>query len=363
MTRGWVRVLFWSGLVALLVLAVHLLKSILLPFVLGTAIAFLLDPLVDRLDRWRIPRALSALAVLLGFILLIVALLLLLVPLLEAQVSQLVDRFPRYLEAGRHLFDRLFQMANDRLPAEDVERLRDAAGNKLGDLLAGLGNVVTSLLTGGVAVANVLSLVFITPIVTFFLLRDWNRIVATVDSWLPRQHLATIREQARLIQETLSGFLRGQAMVCLLFGCVYAAGLSLLGLDFGLVIGFCTGLMIFIPFLGGITGASIATALAFAQFPDWHRPLQVALLFAAGQTLEGNVVTPKLVGDRVHLHPLWVIFSLLAFGALFGFVGVLIAVPMAAVLGVLTRFALKRYLLSPLYDPLNGPPSDGAIAP
>jgi predicted PurR-regulated permease PerM len=214
-----------------------------------------------------------------------------------------------------------------------------------------IGRVITGVVTGGMAIANLLSLIFITPIVTFFVLRDWNLIIDTIDSWLPRPHLRIFREQARLVDEALSGFMRGQALVCLLFGVYYAVGLTVIGLEFGLVIGFLDGLLIFIPFLGGLTGALISSSLALAQFNEWREAIYVLILFGVGQTLEGNVVTPKLVGDRVHLHPVWIIFSLLAFGVLFGFIGVLIAVPVAAVLGVLTRFALRRYTMSTLYDP------------
>jgi len=354
MNQAWRQGLFWTGLIALFIVAIHLLSSILLPFVVGAAIAFFLDPVADRLEKLRLSRTFSTLLVLATFLLLIVLFLLLLAPLLEAQVTQLVSRFPVYLAAGRSQLDNLFLLLEDRLAPEDMQKLRDAAGAKIADILGGAGQVLTGVLTGGVAVANILSLIFITPIVSFFLLRDWDLIVATIDSWLPRQHLQTIREQAHLIDETLSGFIRGQASVCALLGTYYAIGLTVLGLDFGLVIGLMVGLLIFIPFLGGLTGAVLSVALAFAQFGDWHRPLYIAILFAVGQGLEGNVITPKLVGDRVNLHPVWIIFSLLAFGALFGVLGVLIAVPFAAVLGVLLRYALRRYLGSPLYDPDHG---------
>jgi len=273
------------------------------------------------------------------------------VPLLEVQIAQLFQRVPGYFASARSAADSEFQKLQTQLSDADLERLRDAVGARIGDVLSALGNVVTSVLTGGVAVANVLSLIFIAPIVTFFLLRDWDEMIRTIDSWLPRQHVATIRAQATLINETLSGFIRGQASVCLLLGALYAAGLSLIGVESGAVVGFCVGALLFIPFLGGLTGGVLATALAAAQFGDWTQPVEVIILFAVGQTLEANVITPKLVGDRVHLHPVWIIFALLAFGALFGFLGVLIAVPVAAILGVLVRFALQRYLASPLYDP------------
>jgi predicted PurR-regulated permease PerM len=351
MSNAWRQGLFWTGLIALFVLAIHLLSSILLPFVAGAAIAFFLDPLVDRFENIGLSRTLGTLLALAFFLTVIVLFLLLLAPLLQTQVTQLVSRFPVYLAAVRAQLDHLFELLEDRLAPEDMQKLRDAAGSKIADIVAGAGQILSSVLTGGVAVANILSLMFITPVVSFFLLRDWDLIVATIDSWLPRHHLRTIREQAHLIEETLSGFIRGQASVCALMGAIYGIGLTLLGLDFGLVIGITVGLLIFIPFLGGLTGAVLAVILAFAQFGDWHRPFYIAMLFAVGQTLEGNMITPKLVGDRVNLHPVWIIFSLLAFGALFGFLGVLIAVPFAAVLGVLLRFALRRYLESPLYDP------------
>jgi predicted PurR-regulated permease PerM len=358
MSRAWMRTLFWIGMAALLVLAIHLLEPMLLPFALGAAMAYFLNPLVRRLVLWKLPRPLAAIVVLLGLVVLAGAFGLLLVPLLEVQVGELVKNFSHYLDAARGGLDQAFQLLQDQLSDSDVQRLRDAAEAKLSDLLGGVGDVVTRVLSGGIAVANLLSLFFITPVVAFFLMRDWDRLIETLDDWMPRQHLETIREQARLIDETLSGFLRGQASVCLLLGAFYGIGLTIIGLQSALAVGLFVGALIFIPFLGGLTGGVIATALAAGQFGLWSKPLYVVMLFVVGQTLEANVITPKLIGERVHLHPVWVIFSLLAFGVLFGFLGVLIAVPMAAVLGVLVRFALHRYLESPLYDPALEPPPD-----
>ncbi|MEA2757059.1 MAG: hypothetical protein QOJ54_3348 [Aliidongia sp.] len=355
MSQAWRQGLFWVGIIALFIVTVRVLSSILLPFVVGAAIAFFLDPVVDRVEKLRVSRTLGTLLVLAAFLLLIGAFLLLLVPLLEAQVIQLVSRLPTYLAAGRNQLDHLFELLQDTLAPEDMQKLRDAAGAKIADLVAGAGQLVTGVLTGGVAVASILSLLFITPVVSFFLLRDWDLIVAAIDSWLPRRQARTIREQAHLIEATLSGFIRGQFSVCALLGVYYAIGLTAIGLDFGLVLGLMDGMLIFIPFLGGLAGGLLSVTLAFAQFGDWHRPLYIAILFVVGQSLEGNIITPKLVGDRVHLHPVWIIFSLLAFGAVFGFLGVLIAVPFAAVIGVLLRFALARYLASPLYDPDPAP--------
>jgi len=183
------------------------------------------------------------------------------------------------------------------------------------------------------------------------LLRDWNRILARLDSWLPRAQADTIREQAMRIDEILSAYLRGQLSVCVLLGIYYAVGLTLLGLNFGSVIGLLIGVLAFIPYVGFAVGFVLAMLLALTQLSDQHYVLYVALLFVAGMLVEGNILTPKLVGARVQLHPVWVIFALLSFGTLFGLLGVLIAVPIAAILGVLVRFGLSRYLASPLYDP------------
>jgi predicted PurR-regulated permease PerM len=210
-------------------------------------------------------------------------------------------------------------------------------------------NLLGQVISGGVAIANLISLLVITPVVAFYLLRDWDRIVARVDTWLPRGHAGAIREQAREIDRTLAGFLRGQGTVCLILGVFYAIGLTLAGLDFGLVVGLVAGLLSFIPYVGAIVGLVLSVGLALVQFDDWLRIAVVAGIFFVGQAVEGNFLTPKLVGESVGLHPVWIIFGLLAGGALFGFVGVLLAVPAAAVIGVGVRFALGRYMQSPYY--------------
>jgi predicted PurR-regulated permease PerM len=353
MNTTWQRALFWFGGTLVLGFALWLLSGILLPFAAGFAIAYFLDPPCDRLERLRLPRGTAAFVVLVGFLLAVALVFLVLVPLLETQIVDLVQRFPKFVAAARDYVNSMMGFFQERLSTEDYGKLRDAVGGKLGEAFSWLGRLLESVVGGGLALFNILSLVFITPIVAFFLLRDWDRIVARIDSWLPRPHVETIREQARLVDETLAGFIRGQATVCALMAIFYAAALSLAGLDFGLVIGLLVGVLIFIPFLGGTIGAVLAILLAIAQFSDWTSVGIVAGIFVAGQTIEGNLLTPKLVGERVNLHPVWVIFALLAFGNLFGLAGLLIAVPVAATFGVLTRFALSRYLASPIYDPLS----------
>jgi predicted PurR-regulated permease PerM len=207
---------------------------------------------------------------------------------------------------------------------------------------------------------NLVSLLVITPVVAFYLLRDWDRIVIQIDSWLPRRYAETIREQVRAVDATLAGFLRGQGTVCLILAIYYGLGLSLAGLDFGLVIGLVAGLLSFVPYVGAIVGLLLSVGLALVQFDAWLPIAIVAAVFILGQVVEGNFLTPKLVGESVGLHPVWIIFALLAGGTLFGFVGLLLAIPAAAVIGVGVRFALDRYLVSAYY---KGPGSGGGGSP
>jgi predicted PurR-regulated permease PerM len=349
-----VQSLFWLALIAVFFLALWLLSEILLPFVAGFAIAYLLDPLVDRLREFRVPRGVASLIVLLLFFLVVFLVLLLIVPLLQAEIGDLVRRVPQLVAAAQSLVDRLVAIAETYATPEELQRARAAVGARIGDLFSWLVQLLQTVLTSSIAFFNVLSLLFITPVVAFFILRDWDAMLRRLDSWMPRQHVPVIREQARKVDETLGGFLRGQGTVCFLLGAFYAVALVVIGLDFGLVIGVIIGVLSFIPYVGTAVGAVLAVGLTALQFGDWTHVFIVAGVFVFGQVVEGNFLTPKLVGDRVNLHPVWVIFALLAFGALFGFVGILLAVPIAAILGVLLRFALARYLASPLYDPRDG---------
>ncbi len=361
MSRAWQRVLFWLGGLVAFGLVLWLLNAILLPFAAGFAIAYFLDPLVHRLERWRVPRGIATLLALLTFFLAIGLIALVLVPLIESQIGELIRRFPTFLAAAQRDLNWLMGLLQEHLSTEDYAKLRDAVAERLGVAFSWLGQLLQSMLTSSFALFNLLSLVFITPVVAFFLLRDWKHIVVLIDDWIPRPHVATVREQARLVDATLAGFIRGQATVCAVMGAFYAAALSVAGLDFGLVLGLLVGLLIFIPFLGGAVGAGLALLLAVTQFNSWGGVALVGLIFVVGQAIEGNFLTPKLVGDRVNLHPVWVIFALLAFGNLFGLAGLLVAVPVAAIIGVLTRFALSQYLASPIYDPAV--PLPGSMPP
>ena len=351
------KLVLWLLAFIVLFAAVYLLRSILLPFVLGMAAAYFLDPVADRMERWGLSRALAATALTIVFLVAVVAFFILLAPLLQAQVLGFIGRVPAYADLLRVAAEDALSLVQANLAEADIMRLREAASGTTATIVGWLGQVASGLWSGGLALVNLLSLIVITPIVTFYLLRDWDSIVASVDGWLPRDHAETVREQVRLIDRTLAGFARGQATVCVGLGFFYAIGLSLVGLEFGIVVGLVTGLISFVPYFGMLTGLALGLGLAFAQFDGWQPVAMVAGVFVIGQIAEGNFITPKLVGDRVGLHAVWMIFALLAGGALFGFLGVLLAVPAAATIGVLARFGITQYMASPLYGG-DGPRSD-----
>jgi predicted PurR-regulated permease PerM len=235
-------------------------------------------------------------------------------------------------------------------------KLQDLVSSQAGNMLTFLASALTGLITGGFALFNVLTLAVVTPVVAFYLLRDWPRMLHMIDGWLPRRYAAVIRAQAHEVDRILSAWVRGQALCCVLLALYYALALSLAGLDLGLIVGLAAGLLSFIPYVGSITGGVTALALATAQFPSWRGVIGIGVVLVIGQVLEGYIIYPRFLGDRVELPAVWVIFALFAGGTLFGFVGVLVAVPAAAVIGVLARFALSRYVKSSLY---NAPPADG----
>lgn len=348
------QAIFWVAALALFFLLFHLLSGMLLPFVAGFGIAYMLAPLVTLLSRWKLPRGLAALAALTLFVLVLAAVIVLIVPLLELQAAQLARSAPAAVAYVRQEFQALLDQAQRELPPEDIAKIRDLVGTWIGSALSWGAGLAEGLLTSGVALADILALPLITPLVAFFLLRDWDAILARLDSWLPRAFAPTIREQLRLVNEMISGYIHGQALVSLILGTYYAVALSLAGLDFAFILGLVIAVLSFIPYIGLGVGAILALGLGAIQFGSWGKIIVIAAIFAFGHFVEGNFLTPKLIGERVHLHQLWVIFALLAFGTLFGFLGVLLALPAAAVTGVLVRFALSRYLASPLYDPALG---------
>ena len=353
------QLIFWFISLLIFIALFWLLSDVLLPFIVAMALAYLLDPLVVRLQKLGINRTFAAIIIMLVAIALIALAVILIVPLIGTQLHALIEKLPGYFEKVQEIVRTsnqtwLGKYVGDKLP--DAEKQLSGFA---GQAAAWFGTLVTSLLKGGRALLSALSLIVITPVVAFYLLLDWDRMVAKVDSWLPRHHVETIRDLARQMNEAMAGFIRGQGTVCLVLGVFYAVGLSLAGLNFGLLIGLGAGLLSFIPFVGTIVGGVTAVGMALIQFwPDWVSIAIVLAIFVAGQFVEGNFLSPKLVGDRVGLHPVWLMFALFAFGYLFGFVGLLLAVPLAASAGVLIRFALRQYLKSPLY--LSNPPPTGS---
>jgi len=353
--RSW---LFWLlvGLAALLFL--YLIRGILLPFVAGFAVAYFFDPLVDWLERKGLGRLGGTLLVSLAFLLLFVAFLLLVVPLVVNQVSQLVGELPNYAATVKQRLSDLMDYLSNATGVDLRDRLQEQGGENAPGAVGTISELLTSLLAGSLALANVLSLLLITPIVAFFLLLNWNTVVQRIDSWLPRRHLGTLRQLFGQMDRVLSGFLRGQAAVCGIMAVYYAAALSLGGLRYGLLVGLLAGLLTFVPFVGALTGLVLTLGLALVQF-DTLGPVALLLgLYVAGQLVEGNVITPRVVGRQIGLHDLWLIFAVLAGGAVFGAWGVLLAVPVAGCIGVLVRFALARYLAGPYYrgEPPSVPP-------
>ncbi len=336
----------WWGIgFAALIALLWLFADILLPFVLGAALAYIADPFADRLQRLGLSRLLATVVITVLTLGLAALALVLLIPVLIDQVQTAIGNVPAVIEWIRELLAR-------HVPAlSDTESpLRVALDNLRQRLEEWSVSVLESLWSGGLALIDFVTLLVVTPVVAFYLLYDWDRMVAMIDEHLPRQHRETIRGLMRALDETLAGFVRGQLTVCAILGVFYAVALSLIGLQFGILIGAFAGLVSFIPYVGAILGGVLSVGIAVAQFwGEWAMVAAVFAVFVAGQMAEGYFLTPKLVGDRVGLHPVWLIFALMAFGSLFGFVGLLVAVPTAAGIGVFGRFALERYRHGSLY--------------
>ncbi len=348
---------WWGVGLVLLVLLLWLLSDALLPFVLGAAIAYLTDPLADWLERHGLSRVLATVVITLASLGIIVLAILLVVPLLVDQVRELVAVMPEWIARARGLI-------SEWMPEIRQEKgyLDQAFSNFSENVQAWSVAALQRILSGGLAVVSFLAVLVVTPVVAFYLLMDWDHLVAAIDDYLPRQHRATILQIARDLDRVLAGFVRGQVTVCLVLGTFYAVALMAVGLNFGLLIGAFAGLISFIPFIGSIVGGILSIGVALAQFwGDWIWIGVVALIFVGGQAIEGNVLTPKLVGDKVGLHPVLLMFALSAFGVLFGFVGLLVAVPAAAAIGVIGRFMLEQYRGGPLYD--GGAPGESEAPP
>ena len=336
--------------IALVLLGLVLLKDILLPFLVGLAAAYLLDPLADRLERLRLSRTAATTLITIGFFLALSIIVLLLLPPLAAQAANLAADLPGYIERLR---DRLLPLATNLIERFNYGPDLSAEGlikEQAGQAISVFVRSVTGLLQSGVALLNLIALMFVTPIVTFYMLRDWDRMTAQIRRLVPPKQRTTFDHLGAQIDEVLAGFIRGAGLVCAFLAFFYAAGLWLIDLRYGLIIGLLTGFFSFIPFIGMALGLVVGLSVAAFQFQDIWMILVVAGIFGLGQFIEGNLISPRLVGSRIHLHPVWMIFAVLAGTTLFGLLGTFLAVPFAAVLGVLIRFGLDRYQKSTLFD-------------
>ena len=341
---------FWLITAIIFALFIYLFSDILLPFVAGMVLAYFLDPVADRLERAGLSRLMATIFILFAFIVVLTLAAILLLPLLASQLAEFAARLPAYLGQLQSLVTDLDPQWLEQRFGIDPANLREGLSSLISTGAGFLTTVMQSIWNSGVALFNIAGLFVVTPVVAFYMLLDWDRMIATVDGWIPRDHVETVREIAEDINAATAGFVRGQGTLCLVLGIMYAVGLTVAGLNFGILIGLFSGLISFIPYVGSLVGLVLSVGVALVQFwPDYWMVIAIAGVFFFGQFIEGNILQPRLVGKSVGLHPVWLMFALFAFGALFGFVGLLIAVPAAAAVGVLVRFAIRRYLASPLY--------------
>ena len=336
--------IFWLATLALITIVAVLLRDVLLPFVAGLALAYLLDPLVNRLERIGLNRAAATLLILFLFFAGLILLVLLALPIVTSEVAFLIDKLPGYVRRLQALAVDPTHPSMSKIIELGMEEAERSSG-ELASLGAGwLAEVLRALWSDGRMLLSIFSLLVVTPIITAYLVHDWNRIIAALDNLVPAEQRPTVRALARQIDTTIAGFLRGQGTLCLILAAFYALALRAIGLDHGVLIGITSGLLGFVPYFGSLTGLVLSLAVALAQFGlVWTPILLVFAIFLVGQGLSDYVLAPYFVGNKVHLNPVWLMFALFSFGYLFGFVGVLIAVPLAAAIGVLVRFALSQH--------------------
>jgi predicted PurR-regulated permease PerM len=339
--------IFWLAALLIFVFLLWLLSDILLPFVGGIALAYIQAPIADRLERFGMNRTAATLLIVTVVMAAILLLTFLLIPLLSQQAVALMAAIPG-------LAARLQAMLADQAPPWLQQILGEDPKSAVPKLMAHApdttSQVMHSLWSGGKALVSFASLLVILPVVTFYLIYDWHPMIDTLDSWVPPRYRDTVHQFMREIDAAVAGFLRGQAGICAIAALFYMVALSLVGLDFALLIGLLNGVLTIIPYIGSVVGALLGVGMAIEQFwPQWIPIAIVCAIFAVGQFITAYVLGPKLVGDKVGLHPVWLLFAMVAFGYLFGFVGLLVAVPLAAAIAVLFRFWLVHYFESPLY--------------
>jgi predicted PurR-regulated permease PerM len=359
------QIAFWLLMLALALFGLYVFASVLAPFIAALVLGYVLDPVAGRLQRLGLNRSMATLVILLVFLIVMVITVFFLAPILGRQVVGFAESLPVYAErlqtlATEQAADFLQKHGGDWLQkfgidgASANESIQKSLGNFVGQGVQWFGNFLKGIWSGGQALVGIVTLTVITPVVTFYLLLDWSEMIAVLNSMIPPRYRSTVFEIAGEIDRALSGFLRGQSLVCLFLGLWYGIGLTLIGLNFGFLIGLSAGLLSFIPYVGSLTALIFSAVVSIVQgWPSLGLFLLAMAVVGTGQALEGYVLTPKLVGGSVGLHPVWLIFALLAFGSLFGFAGMILAVPAAAATGVLVRFAARRYKQSALFHGMD----------
>ena len=355
------QVLIWVTFLVVLILLLWLFRSILLPFVVGAALAYLLNPLVNQLQKWRFNRALATTVVLFSVITIVLSIFFMFVPMIGQQIIGLIQRLPGYVADLQAMFARWSPEINEWLGPQRAAQLQASLNDLATQALGFIATIPGELVNIGLTGAAVIGFIVLTPVVSFYLLLDWEGMIRGVESLLPQVHRGEIKAVLRDIDASMAGVIRGQGGVLLIDAAFYATALSLIGLNFGLVVGLMAGLLSFVPFVGFIFGFGLSVGIALVQFwPNWWMVALVAGIFLFWQFIEGNILYPKLVGSAISINPVWMMFALLALGAVFGFVGLLLAVPLAAIVGVLVRYGVAKYKASTLYLGQNGGPDDTA---
>jgi predicted PurR-regulated permease PerM len=340
-----VQARYWGAAALLFLVSLWFMGSVMLPFLVGGAMAYFLDPVADRLERLGMNRVAATSLISVLALVAVVLLVLAVIPTLVKQTTALINTAPEMVA-------RLVAFLTERFPdlLDETSTVRQTLSDLGKSIQTGGAAVLQGLLSSALGLISALIFVVVVPVVAFYLLLDWDHMVARIDMLLPRDHAPVIRVLASEIDRTLAAFVRGQLSVCLVLGAYYSIGMIAVGLQFGLLVGAAAGAITFIPYIGALFGGALALGLALFQFwGDWLSIGLVALVFGVGQFLEGNVLTPRMVGKSVGFHPVWLMFALSVFGAAFGFVGLLVAVPVAASIGVLTRFFMGQYQASALY--------------
>jgi predicted PurR-regulated permease PerM len=343
------KIIWWSTVSALLAVFIFIVKPVLTPFVLSFVFAYFLNPAVTGLEKLKIRRSIATLFILISFLTVIILAISALIPILFAEGTKLLKSLKNIDMINNEILARLLNEA-DKFQLKDLRNIKKSLGNSSELVLNAAKNSLAIIWHSGVTFISIISFTLITPVVTFYVLRDWKKITTSILGLIPRKQIGIITEHLSKIDHILAAYIRGQVNICLILGSFYATALTIVGLDLAILIGSIIGILAFIPYIGATTGFLISFILALKQFDSWVSIGIIMLIFASGQILESSILTPKLIGKKVDLHPVWVIFSMLAGGAVYGFLGILIAVPTAATIGVIIRSIIQKYRQSPIYS-------------